>query len=162
MLADVWEKVYSLHQIHRFLYHHMLLNCNNLSICQWCAFFCFCSNVECKSSNDAIYQSPVEHKYINFNWENTKRNHVQFMYKLFVQDSMFISRLYLTESGRSASAPSISSRLVVKSVIFCYEKLLYPVMNMPIITCIYGCFDYLLKWKKRQQQNSNPYASSAC
>lgn len=164
MLADVWEKVYSLHQIHPVSSTTTYYWTVTMSICQWCAFFinCFCSNVECKSSNDAIYQSPVEHKYINFNWENTKRNHVQFMYKLFVQDSMFISRLYLTESGRSASAPSISSRLVVKLVIFCYEKLLYPVMNMPIITCIYGCFDYLLKWKKRQQQNSNPYASSAC
>lgn len=81
------------------------------------------------------------------------------MYKLFVQDSMVISRLYLTESGRSAQHHQF---LPVESVIFRYAKLLFLVMNMPISTCIYGCSDHLLKWKKRQQQNSNPYASSAC
>lgn len=43
----------------------------------------------------------IEHKYIHFNLRKYKKKHVQFMYKLFVQDSMFISRLYLTESGRS-------------------------------------------------------------
>lgn len=47
-------------------------------------------------------KAALEHKYIHFLiWENTKRNHVQSMYKRFVQDNILISRLYLIESGRS-------------------------------------------------------------
>lgn len=43
------------------------------------------------------------------------------MYKLFVQDSMFYQQVIFDTVRQISSAPSISSRLVVKSVILLWE-----------------------------------------